>query len=164
MTETVWIQESVRADLLRYRTEVFPLETGGILLGYTTENNNIRHWVITAAAGPGKFAKHDRYRFTPDDDHHISEAKRHYHQTGGHEYYIGDWHTHPNGSCLPSVLDKVTLYRNARRSDHLGFISLMLIIGGEIEAADYGAYIHAWSPNVFRIMRKSRTLKPRFFK
>lgn len=164
MTDTLWIQESVRADLLRYRTAVFPLETGGILLGYATEDNDTRHWVVTEAIGPGDLAKHGQCRFTPDDDHHISEAKSHYRETGGHEYYLGDWHTHPNGSCRPSVLDRVTLYRNARRADHLGFFSLMLIIGGEIDAVDYGAYVHAWSPNVFRILKESRTLKPRFFK
>lgn len=163
MTDMIWIQESARRDFLRYRSDTFPLENGGILLGYSTEESGVRHWVISSATGPGKRAKHGRYRFTPDDDHHTNEAKRHYYQTGGYEYYLGDWHTHPNATCLPSILDRVTLYRNARRADHLGFRSLMLIIGGEIDSAYYGAYVRAWSPNVFKIFGESRTLTPRFF-
>lgn len=163
MPHLIWIAQSVRHMLLEYRRDFFPLETGGILLGYSVEKNDRCHWVVTSGTGPGKKAKHSRYSFTPDDTYHIQEAERHFDQTGGREYYLGDWHTHPNGSCASSMIDRFTLYRNARRADHLQFRSLMLIVGGEINSASYGAHIEKASNGIFRALSPSQPLKPLFF-
>ena len=132
-------------------------------MGYSIVENDRYHWVVTSVTGPGKKARHSRYRFAPEDKFHIQEAKRHYYHTGGTEYYLGDWHTHPNGSCVTSILDRLTLYRNARRADHLQFRSLMLIIGGEIRTATYGAYVEKGRQNLLRKLVACQPLELRFF-
>lgn len=159
----MWIKETVRQELLKQQSGFFPLETGGILMGYAILTGSESHWVVKSATGPGSRAKHTRYRFSPDDNYHISEAKRHYHQTDGSEYYLGDWHTHPNGSCCTSVLDRITLHRNARRAHHLQMQSLMLIIGGQVNGPKFGAYVEKSSLGLFKSLLRTKPVELRFF-
>lgn len=163
MRSTIWLANSARSEMLKHRSDSFPLETGGILLGYSTEENNQNHWVVTSVTGPGESAKHGKYRFTPDDKYHISEAKRHYYQTSGTEYYLGDWHTHPDGSCVTSFLDRMTLYRNARRAHYLRLKSLMIIVGGAPGTTSYGAYIGNGGGGLFKSLVSNQPLDLRFF-
>lgn len=88
----------------------YPLETGGMLLGYEADNENT---VVTTIVGPGPNAKHGRFFFTPDSAYQQSRLEEHYWATDGRETYLGDWHTHPKSDSTPSILDKRTLARIA---------------------------------------------------
>lgn len=81
-----------------------PLETGGLLLGYTHDN----HTFVTHVIGPGPNATHSGCRFEPDDTWQAAEVARIWH-TDPTIAYLGDWHTHPGGSPKPSSLDRATL-------------------------------------------------------
>lgn len=163
MRDRVWIADSVRKELLALRDDYFPLETGGILLGYRTFVSQQHHWVVTAATGPGEAAKHGRFRFSPDDEFHTSEAKRHFQEKNGTEYYLGDWHSHPNGIHATSLLDRLTLFKNARRAKHLDGHSLMLIVAGKEHISTYGAYIGIADKNIANILRPIQAMAPDFY-
>lgn len=144
------------------RAEYFPLETGGILLGYRRLIINVDHWVITAVTGPGPNAKHHRFRFIPDDDYHRKKAVNHFESQGGSEYYLGDWHTHPDGSPDSSWTDRKTLYKNARRAKHTNYRSLMLIIGGDIDFPLYAVHIGDKTSVLRRYVKRPDSIIPIF--
>ena len=162
LNSEVWVAASAREAVLAERAEHFPLETGGILLGYRRLEENVEHWVITAVTGPGRGAKHRRNRFTPDHDYHRKEAEKHFSAQKGTEYYLGDWHTHPDGAPDCSWIDRRTLFKNACRAGHTADRSLMLIVGGGIEEPSYGAHIGARNSGWWR-GQKVRAVSPVFF-
>src|SRR5664279_5393472 len=89
---------SVREDILRWADEFYPLEVGGVLIGYhyggTVE--------IAHAIGPGPGASHGRFRFEPDSEWQFEQISLLYEVSGRRLSYLGDWHTHPRGRPAPS--------------------------------------------------------------
>lgn len=101
-----WIPREVLVEIKSLASLGFPMETGGMLLGYIADNNDV---VVTAIIGPGPAAKGSRYTFEPDAEYQQAELEAHFRATKGIESYLGDWHTHPHGSSIPSRTDKRTL-------------------------------------------------------
>ncbi len=89
----------------REAERMYPKETGGVLMGYMAD----RDMVVTSVVGPGPKAVHGSYSFTPDYDFQEAEIARIYEATGRKAAYLGDWHTHPDGSDRLSVADRKTL-------------------------------------------------------
>jgi integrative and conjugative element protein (TIGR02256 family) len=85
---------------IRYR------ETGGVLFGYRTDEDDI---VVTDATGPGPRARHSWRFFEPDTRYCQEQLSRIYRETQGAVSYLGEWHTHPYGSTLPSRRDSATM-------------------------------------------------------
>jgi integrative and conjugative element protein (TIGR02256 family) len=85
---------------------------------------------LVAAAGVGPQAAHSRTRFLPDHDFHESEIARIYEESGRRITYLGDWHTHPQGSGHLSHRDLKTLASIAADSRARAPIPLMTILAG----------------------------------
>lgn len=114
----------------------YPLETGGMLLGYVADNRDV---VVTAIIGPGPNAIHRRFRFSPDAEYQEAKLSAHHILTNGCETYLGDWHTHPRGSTALSLLDKKTLARIACTPSSGIAKPVMTILGGGSENWEVGA-------------------------
>lgn len=106
---TVWWEAIPRRDILAEAQRALPNETGGVLLGWSTDSDI----VITHAVGPGARAEHQPTRFLPDRDWQADEIARLYEESGRTIEYLGDWHTHPGGDPYPSALDSAALRRIA---------------------------------------------------
>ncbi|GAB6263217.1 Mov34/MPN/PAD-1 family protein [Photobacterium sp. R1] len=155
----VWIRNDTYTKMLLERADKFDFETGGILLGYRDTSEGVEHWVVTAVVGPGHTAKHGKFTYTPDYEYHIEEAERHFNESQGKEYYIGDWHTHPNASPRTSWLDRITILRNAKRAIHTSYRSLMIIIGGHLTSPKTVSYIGSSSQTYIGLAAKPIALK-----
>lgn len=130
---TVWLAHRALAAMQREGAELFPLETGGILLGWRRGVDRI----VVDVVGPGRNALHGRIRFLPDHRWQVSEITRTFHATGGDIDYLGDWHTHPDGFAQMSSEDVKTLTRISRRVPG----ALMLILAGpDFAAGDFGCW------------------------
>lgn len=106
----LWINEKLFINLSELADELAPLETGGMLIGYTADNGDT---VVTNIIGPGPSARHYRFSFTPDPDYQQQLLDEYFIASEGRETYLGDWHTHPNNSARLSLRDKKTLSRIA---------------------------------------------------
>ena len=135
MSELFWIPKQTYLQMCALGEQSFPLETGGILLGYEADNGEA---VVTAIIGPGQNAKHRRYRFSPDAEYQQAELTAHHLRTNGRETYLGDWHTHPRGSTALSLLDKKTLTRIACTASSGTVKPVMAILGGGSESWEVG--------------------------
>jgi integrative and conjugative element protein (TIGR02256 family) len=101
----VWWAGAALEEALREAQSAFPLETGGLLLGWSPQPGAV---VISRIIGPGPQARHRATSFTPDaawQEERLAEA---YEQAGRRLHYLGDWHTHPRGTVRLSSTDRAT--------------------------------------------------------
>lgn len=143
MSEILWIQKSTYTQMCSLGDQSFPLETGGMLLGYIADNGDV---VVTSIIGPGPDAIHNRYGFSPDAEYQQMELTSHYLHTNGQETYLGDWHTHPLGSTTLSRLDKRTLARISRTpSSGIPKPIMGILCGGNSDWAIGVVRLHGYS-------------------
>lgn len=123
----VWIARRLVEAMVEEAHRYFPRETGGVLIGYTGAEGDI---VVMDVVGPGPRALHGKSFFAPDYQYHDFEIVRNYEESGRIHTYLGDWHTHPEGSTRLSRLDLGTLQRLARAPEARAPAPLMAILGG----------------------------------
>ena len=121
----IWLTEHCLAQMRTDATRWSPLETGGILLGYTSAEDDV---VVTSVIGSGPTAKHYRHRYEHDAEYERSEASRLYMQSGAPDFYLGDWHTHPGGRARMSWTDRRTLADIFKRKEAIA-APITLILG-----------------------------------
>lgn len=145
----LWLPEKVRAAIVREASDKYPLETGGVLLGYWNEE----HVVITQESGPGPDAHHGRLRFRPDHEYQQRWISRGYRQSEGAETYLGDWHTHPGAKvAAPSFLDRATARRVALSEAARAPNPVTLILAGDRD----GWFERAWVAELVPLLRRFR--------
>lgn len=127
----VWLEATANRDMTVEVDRAYPNETGGLLLGYWSEDGT--GVVIESVIGPGPKAIHRRARFLPDHLYQTRLLAEAYEKSGRRTTYLGDWHSHPNGPQRLSEVDRNTLRRIARSvqqhsgSDHP---AMMLLLSG----------------------------------
>ena len=103
--QMIYILKSLVYSIVKQTDAYYPLETGGMLLGYLRENN---YYVLDLIeAGPG--AVHGENFFLPDGKYQQPILEQKFHKSNGLITFIGDWHSHPNGESYLSNLDMKTL-------------------------------------------------------
>jgi integrative and conjugative element protein (TIGR02256 family) len=146
--------------LTRQVMETFPLETGGILMGYWSEPDV----VITHATGPGPRAVHKTTGFLPDAEYQEQEVAFIYAESGRLSTYLGDWHSHPYGSTRLSWKDKRTLRRIAHAPEARCPQPLMAVMAGEEGQWGLGIWrLSKSGPLAFLLGRDLVFLKPRLY-
>lgn len=121
-----WLSAAALDTMKVEASRTFPLETGGVLLGYWSGNEA----VIIASSGPGPLALHGEDHYVPDNSYHSSFVAAAYAASGRRATYLGDWHSHPLGSCSLSELDIKTMRRIARHQRARVSCPLMLVLSG----------------------------------
>lgn len=116
----------------------YPYETGGIVLGY----RDTTQLVIAAIIGPGPDAVHTRYDFSPDAEYQQREINRLHGIDPSRHQYLGDWHTHPNGSPRLSRRDKKTLKTIAGTQEARVAHPVMLLLSGKPASWDCRVFEH----------------------
>lgn len=109
-----------------------PFETGGVLLGYWSEDRS--EVAITDVTGPGPRASHSKTEFIPDDEYQDRLIDEIYARSGRRHRYLGDWHTHPFGEESLSYKDRRTLQRIAGSEGKGVLDPLMAVLASNHEA------------------------------
>lgn len=100
------------------------METGGILMGYTTIKDEV---VITHCCGPGPKAKQKKSSIVFDRKHAQRFVEEVYRETEGRITYLGDWHSHTAASLSPSRTDEKELKKLSKTKRSRTEYPLMLI-------------------------------------
>jgi integrative and conjugative element protein (TIGR02256 family) len=132
-----WITTNALNTLITEAERRYPNETGGLLIGYSTNDDVI----ITAVTTPGPYAHHTSTQYVPDAEHDQEQVAKHYEESGRLHTYLGDWHTHPDAVPYLSPTDANTLRRIASTPTARQLRPLMCIAGGRPGA---------WLPIVWR--------------
>lgn len=158
---TAWVADATIEAMIAEAERAYPLETGGVLVGYWT--SRFDQVVITNATGPGPRARHLRDSFVPDADYHEREIARYYEQSGQLHTYLGDWHTHPDRTATLSRRDHRTLGTIAACPSARAPAPIMAILRGGT-----GWSLHVWRLATChigsrRISSRLVQLEPRIF-
>lgn len=123
---TVLISTEHWCILLSEAIRHFPLETGGIILGRWRVDGIAE---ISDVIGPGPCADHGKSSFDPDQEWQEQQVAQAWTRRSGLVEYLGDWHTHPDGSTRPSRRDHVTAITIASSPDARAPKPIILIVG-----------------------------------
>jgi integrative and conjugative element protein (TIGR02256 family) len=144
----VWISAVRLASMVEEARHCLPNETGGAFMGYWADRSTV---VITDVIGPGPNAEHSRHSFYPDAEYHDREIERIYSASDRLHTYLGDWHTHPNGSARTSRKDRKTLSAIASDPGARAPRPIMAILAGN---KDWRLVIWSWEAKDFLWLAK----------
>lgn len=91
----IWISSRGIALCVEEARRLYPLETGGVLIGYWADPETA---VVRSVTGPGPRALHARYSFEDDHAWQAAEITKQYESSGRRLVYLGDWHSHPDAA------------------------------------------------------------------
>lgn len=146
-----WLAREALSAMQALADEAYPLETGGMLLGYEADN---RELVLSSIIGPGPEATHKRLAFVPDARYQQAQIENTYRTSAGRITYLGDWHTHPSGEARLSARDRRTLAHIAHNHSGYSQYPAMLILAGTAGA---------WEPTVCRFAGVTRKMFRRHY-
>ena len=156
-----WLAREVGSAMAVEAERWAPYETGGVLLGYWSEEED--EPVVTSLIGPGANAVHERYSFVPDHDYHVREIARQYKSSQRRITYLGDWHTHPGGSGNLSELDLRTLRRVAKEPKARASRPIMIVLAPGPNWEAFGWRAQFPSRKLFERKFKVLSLTPCYF-
>lgn len=133
------VDEATIDELSKLGTIHFPKEYGGFLVGYYDDTYKTVY--ITTHVLPIKY-ENTSTSFKRDTDGLASVFKDLYGKTPS-QYYIGEWHTHPNGVPNASSLDRIALSKIAKDKSTPIINPIMLIIGYQHNKISFSFYVSA---------------------
>lgn len=143
-----WIARRSVSRICSEARRKFPLESGGLLIGYWCSDREcvVRH--ITTA---GPKAKHYKTRYVPDVNYDTMQVARFYNSSDGSDTYLGDWHSHPNTRqpCL-SAKDQQALSNIATSEEARAPRPLSLICAGEPGAWRVAVWMGEMTTSLFK--------------
>ena len=117
----------------------YPLETGGILMGYWVNTQTV---VAASCIGAGPNANHTQHSFDPDQMWQKNEVARRYTESDRIEAYLGDWHTHPDTlHAYLSRKDRSAKLRIAKHPAARCPTPIMSVVSGSPENWNVAAWI-----------------------
>lgn len=108
----VIIKESLIRKIMRVARQSFPNETGGTLVGFYLADYRIAYIAQILDAKTG--AQRSRRHFYRPSDNIDYQLRRIYNRSQGKIHYLGEWHTHPFDSPIPSDIDKDSMVKLAQ--------------------------------------------------
>lgn len=134
---TLEIDDEVLNNLYEIGKSHYPNEYGGFLIGYYSDMN--KHLHITDSVLPKSF-KSSKYSFERTTKG-IKARFSNYYKENPKKFYVGEWHTHPDSSSIPSLTDisainSIIQYQNCCIAN-----PVLLIIGYSKTEVDFGCYV-----------------------
>lgn len=119
----------------------YPNEFGGFLVGYYSNDN--RHLHITDTILPKSF-KASKFSFERSTKG-IEKKLGSYYKENPKKFYVGEWHTHPDNSPIPSSTDVSAINSIINNKNACISNPVLLIIGYSKTKIDFGFYV--WFEN-----------------
>lgn len=136
---TLTVESSVLETIEQYSRAHYPKEFGGILMG--SYLNSYIDLVISDIIVPDKY-KSSPTKFEPDHKELNIKAKEYFHHFDNKVIYVGDWHSHPNGSNHFSQPDFNSI-RDVAKSKSVNIKNPILLIAAySDDCFDPGFYVY----------------------
>lgn len=120
----VLFSESLLEKMIRLAKEFYPNEFGGILTGIKEKNC----WIITDIEVPTKYES-NKSNFVRYPNFLNDYLQKIFDISNSKIEYLGEWHTHPNGSTQFSSQDLLSMRDIAENSEINNRTPLLIILG-----------------------------------
>ncbi len=119
------LYEDAYKHMLCYCTKSNPYETGGVLIGNYSSNHATAN--ILQITPPPRCSTHKKYSF-----HRSSTGLKEFLDSmwDQGQYYLGEWHYHPNASAVPSHTDLKQMLSLSNNTKLKCPEPILIIIGG----------------------------------
>ena len=143
--ETIGLSIEVDDELLNSLVERgkshYPNEFGGFLVGYYRDDDRHLHITNTILPKSFKASKNCFERSTKG----IEKKLGNYYKEIPKKKYVGEWHTHPDNSPIPSTTDISAINAIINNQNASLANPVLLIIGYSKTQVDFGFYV--WFEN-----------------
>lgn len=147
----VEISEEAMAKIVAIADRAHPNEGGAALYGRYTEDGKTA--VIEGVAPESKNSGGGRFDFKRGALGLAGFFRRLFERSGGEKYYVGDFHSHPGGSPVPSRTDEETQFSIARDGNSRCESPIMVIVGGTPKSRDIAVFVHTRAGNRYALHR-----------
>lgn len=139
---TVSISRSCFAKILEVATKRRPREVGTSLVGHYSDDGFDAYVLdIAPFSSDSKSSTNLLHRGVKDLRRFFARLRQTYE---GRRYYVGEWHSHPNASCVPSITDDMSQSAIAADAKANCPESILMIIGGNLlEAPDLRVFVYS---------------------
>jgi integrative and conjugative element protein (TIGR02256 family) len=134
-------EDELLNSLLEKGKSHYPNEFGGFLVGYYADDNNHLHITDTILPKSFKASKYSFERSTKG----IEKKLCNYFKETPKKFYVGEWHTHPENSPIPSSTDISAINAIINNQNACLANPVLLIIGYSKSKVDFGFYV--WFEN-----------------
>jgi len=125
---SVTMPDSVWQEMACLSEESYPNECGGILIGkYTDDLKQAKVKKIMVS----KNNSGTRMFFLREAKEANNFLKKLWHMASGAKYFIGEWHSHPDGTGYPSAMDDDSMFRIAKRKKCACKRPVLIILNGK---------------------------------
>ena len=138
---SIEIEDDLLNSLIKMGKEHYPNEFGGFLVGHYTNNNKHLHIIDTILPQSFKSSKCSFERSSKG----IEEKLKNYFKENPKKFYVGEWHTHPDNSPIPSSIDISAINIIVNNPNSCLSNPVLLIIGYTKTKVDFGFYV--WFEN-----------------
>lgn len=135
------VDKELLSKLLEIGKTHYPMEFGGFLIGYYSKENEHLHITDTILPKNYQASKCSFERTTKGIENEFTE----YYNGLPRKIYIGEWHTHPNNTPIPSLTDISAINVIIKNKDTSIANPVLLIIGYSKTNVDFGFYV--WFEN-----------------
>lgn len=115
----------------------YPNEFGGFLIGYYSDDNMHLHITDTIMPKDFRASKYSFERSTKG----IEKKLNNYFRETPKKFYVGEWHTHPDMSPIPSLTDISAINAIINNQNACLANPVLLIIGYSKSRVDFGFYV-----------------------
>ena len=139
---TVLISPSCIEKLIHVSKQEYPNEIGTSLIGrYSEDGFDAIILDITPITSDSKRSGYSLIRGIKGLQLFFSSLRK---SSGGQNYYVGEWHSHPDGSPVPSNIDDSTQHEIATDKRVHCPESILVIVGGNLHTAPkIGVFVYS---------------------
>lgn len=134
---SIEIEQGFVDELYQLALAHYPNEYGGLLIGRYT--NDSRTALIEATVIPTCF-QGSRYSFERGSEG-LKEKLESYYNQKQKQFYLGEWHTHPNNPAEPSLQDRLAMAEIQESENVYITKPLLLIISSTITDYHFCFYV-----------------------
>ena len=139
MDVEVQIPKELLNKLVDAGIKIYPKEYGGFLIGFYTNNFKTLH--ITETILPSEY-KNSKYSFERSAKG-IRRVLKNFYDLDPKQYYVGEWHTHPDNSTLFSITDLNAMIEIAEcKTVAINNPTLLILSISKTKLNDFGFYVY----------------------
>lgn len=138
---SIEVDDELLSNLVEKGKSHYPNEFGGFLVGYYSNDNSHLHVTDTVLPKNFKTSKYSFERSTKG----IAKTLTSYYKEIPQKFYVGEWHTHPDNSPIPSMRDISAINAIINNQNACLANPVLLIIGYSKTKVDFGFYV--WFEN-----------------